>query len=166
MSCLATIGAGLVLGGKDEQGYALEVHPVYATEWPILGEVLPLPPSPTPTVDTGALVELYESTVTEGVGRGGATAMPYPPTEGPEGVICAYFWDDCEHALRVFACGAGPDYIDGSPFDSYIGAAQIDIGLHAWRFNSEPYELGENMRVARQLYDERGWAPWPVCRYR
>jgi len=82
-----------------------------------------------------------------------------------EEIICAHFWDDCTHALRVFQCESGPDYSDGNPYDYYVGAAQVDISLHGWRFAGDPYDLWENMRVARQLYDERGWAPWPVCRW-
>mgnify|MGYP001576190833 FL=1 len=90
---------------------------------------------------------------------------PEPALTGAEGVICGVFWDDCGHALRVFACESGPDYIDGNPYDRYAGAAQVDVYLHSWRFVSDPYNLGENMRVARELYNERGWAPWPVCRW-
>ena len=90
---------------------------------------------------------------------------PVPALTGPEGVICAHFPEDCEHALRVFACESGPDYIDGNLYDRYAGAAQVDTELHGWRFSADPYDLHESMRVARQLYNERGWAPWPVCRY-
>ena len=82
-----------------------------------------------------------------------------------EAVICTHFPEDCAHALRVFACESGPDYVDGNPYDRYAGAAQIDVHLHSWRFMDDPYDLSENMRVARQIHDEVGWQAWPVCRW-
>ena len=90
---------------------------------------------------------------------------PAIPLTGPETTICTHFPDDCDHAIRVFRCESGPDFIDGNPYDIYEGAAQVDSQLHGWRFTADPGDLGENMRVARQLYDESGWQPWPVCRY-
>ena len=85
---------------------------------------------------------------------------------GIEAIICGYWVEDCAHALRVFRCESGEDYIDGNPYDSYVGTAQIDIDLYGGRFASDPYEPNENLRVAYQLYTEQGWAHWPVCRWR
>lgn len=99
-----------------------------------------------------------------GAGSGGL-----PDVSGPDritGLICGLWVDDCEHALRVFSCEVGNDYIDGDPYDKYVGVAQIDVNLHGWRFIGDPYEPAENLRVAFQLFQERAWAPWPNCRWR
>ncbi len=154
VSAVVTIvGLGEVVGASDPEPQALrpmrvdfDVH-----ERRESAHMREVPATPAPSVQP----EVPEAEETE--------SHAYT---GQEGVICAYFSDNCEHALRVFACESGPDFIDGNPYDQYVGAAQIDIYLHGWRFQGEPYELDSNMRVARQLYNERGWAPWPVCGYR
>ena len=151
------IGLGGIVGADDQESQTLRhVWADYSVHWrrdetPVRG----VPTAPAPSVQPEVSQTNTES----------APESELHTLSGSEGVICAYFWDDCAHALRVFTCESGDDYIDGNPYDYYVGAAQVDVDLHGWRFVSDPYDLGENMRVARQLYDERGWAPWPVCRY-
>ena len=77
-----------------------------------------------------------------------------------------YFGDNAYTALRVAHCESRLDQskihtnTDGS-LD--VGLFQINQKWHERRGNA--YDLDENVRIAKEIYDEQGWNPW-VCYWR
>lgn len=93
-------------------------------------------------------------------------ASLHNPLGSIEAVICSYdWWGSCDRALRVAACESGPDYIDGNPYDTLVGTWQIEMSVHAAKFQGDPYDPAENARVAYEIYVNGGERHWPVCRY-
>ena len=59
----------------------------------------------------------------------------------------------CESRLRQEKIGQNEDSID-------VGVFQINQKWHNQRGNA--YDIDENIRIAKEIYDEQGWNPW-VC---
>lgn len=114
-------------------------------------------PEPTPVPEDDTAGPVYEESI---------SPLPEvytsPPQGDIEGLVCGHWPEQCGYALCVFHWESGPDLVDGNPYDVYVGTAQIDINLHGWRFQADPTEPTENLRVAREMYDERGWGHWPT----
>lgn len=69
---------------------------------------------------------------------------------------------------RLAACESGGNPRATNPSGKYRGLFQFDFGT--WQANGgsgDPINasVSEQLRVAKNLYNARGWAPWPQCRY-
>ena len=71
--------------------------------------------------------------------------------------------DDPWYRLRM--CESGGNYGINTG-NGYYGAYQFDAGTwHAYGGTGLPHQnsKAEQDRVAKKLYNDRGWAPWPAC---
>lgn len=76
-----------------------------------------------------------------------------------------------QKAVSVAQCESRLDPNVKSADGPYYGLFQINLDLHYWRFSSvgAPGGFWEwnnawwNTMVAKQIYDEVGWAAWPTC---
>ena len=102
-------------------------------------------------------------TPTLGIPASYATPVANPPLlSNVQEIICSYSWD-CATALGVAYCESTlrPGANENPP---YAGLFQIDVELHAWRFEgANPYDPTVNTSVAYSIYSERAWAAWPNC---
>ena len=74
-------------------------------------------------------------------------------------IIDQYDWD-AEVAERVMMCESKGDAaaVNGR----YVGLFQIDSVLHRWS-EGELMVPEVNIAAAYELYQRRGWQPWPEC---
>lgn len=173
---LSVIGYATLASSSERSANEVFVVPLAvptyaATPVPTVGPATPSPiPSPDALLDGGGHGEAAavdaDLTVSEPdepsvEGLAGAEGL-----DGIEAIICAYdWWGSCERALRVARCEVGPDYIDGNPYDDYVGTWQVAMSVHAAKFQGDPYDPVENTRVAYEIYVNGGERHWPVCRY-
>lgn len=96
------------------------------------------------------------------------TLRPAPVTASSsvEQMICQYSWP-CQRAVQVARCESTLNpraYNSAGPF---YGLYQVHYGSHAHRVGySGPeslYDAQTNIRVAFQIWSERGWGAWPNC---
>lgn len=77
-------------------------------------------------------------------------------------MVCSYSWN-CSQALAVMSCESTNNplaYAAGN-----YGLFQVNR-IHAWRVGGNVealYDPATNIRVAHDIYRERGWAPWAHC---
>ncbi len=82
--------------------------------------------------------------------------------------IRRYFPEQYDKAVRVATCESGLDPRAVSPGGGNHGLFQINT-VHRSRVASMGYSWSDiydpyvNSRVARTIYNESGWAPWPYC---
>jgi hypothetical protein len=98
----------------------------------------------------------------------GSVACEESSGHSVQGAIRRYFPEQYEKAVRVATCESGLDPRAVSPGGGNHGLFQINT-VHRSRVASMGYSWSDiydpyvNARVARTIYNERGWAPWPVC---
>lgn len=137
--------------GQRAHGYSLRIHG-------LASDGIATPAENTPTA--GQVAEL--------------TATPEPTRDAPVfgasviDIIRSYDWPD-DYAIAVADCESGFDPLAWNPFPVYLdgiehhatGVMQVLIPLHLWRFEgASPYDPAANVRVAYQLWLERGFQPW------
>jgi len=82
--------------------------------------------------------------------------------------IRRHFPAEYEKAVRVATCESGLDPRAVSSGGGNHGLFQIN-NVHRGRVASMGYSWSDiydpyvNARVARTIYNESGWSPWPVC---
>lgn len=145
-------------------------------------------PSPVQTVIVLALTSTPTLTPTRTPTRAPTrTPTPAPPTETPTSppvraaalptgklseqemrdVLALAGWsgDDIPRALSVTHCESNwnPDSDSNPP---YVGLFQIDAGFWFPKFGlpvQQAYDPVMNATVARWIFAQSGWSPWPVC---
>ena len=76
-----------------------------------------------------------------------------------EGMICRIFRPDCKMALSISWAENETRQCNRVSSTGDVGVFQINARWHSWRGNL--YDCLENIRIAKQIFDEQGhWEAW------
>ena len=108
-------------------------------------------------------VEVQEPTTVSVVQRAN-TAQGYPAVGQLASIVAQYFPEQPAKALRVVMCESTGDPL--AVAGAYHGLWQFDV--KTWQSVGgvglpSQASAAEQTRLARVLYNQRGWQPWPHC---
>lgn len=91
---------------------------------------------------------------------------PVVASSSVEQMICRLSWP-CQRAIQVARCESTLDPRAYNAAGPFYGLFQIAYGSHAQRIGYRGpealYDAQTNIRVAYQIWTERGWGAWPNC---